>query len=169
MKYTEYLETNKETIQYKLNEIIRNNRVQPVGNGYIDCIVLKADILGFMHQLSELGILVTGVSWWCHVDKENKPHSNCPHGMGGPVSKYHTGWFSELQNDMLTISEKNVERIEETNEKKLTMKSNENLIELIEKTLQVPFRFTPTEYIEDNECVVPALWLRVPDDWKSEI
>ncbi len=46
----------------------------------------------FIDAMSEMGVRITGVSWWCWVNGEHTP---C--GMGGPKNKYGDGWYSEIE------------------------------------------------------------------------
>ena len=128
-----------------LDNLIKQNKVQPVGRGYIDCIVTFDNVFEFLNGLSGIGIKVYGVTWWCHSKERN---SGCPHGMGGPLSKYHDGWFSEMWFEMLRFDNNNqvASYLESTND--------ETMHEWFEKRL---------------ECFVPALWLDVPDDWRNEL
>jgi len=34
--------------------------------------------------------------------------------------------------------------------------------------LEIPFKYTPNDYIKENKCVNPGLWLIVPDKWKRQ-
>ena len=79
-----------------IDNLLVKYKVQPVGNGYIDCIVPLENVKGFIYELSFNNILITGVSWWCHHTKENDEKYNYQFGMGGPKSKYFDGWFSEV-------------------------------------------------------------------------
>lgn len=78
-----------------LNFLLKKYKVQPVGNGYIDCIIVD-DIYGFVKEITDANIHITLVTWWCYVTEENSKQFGCPHGYGGPKSNYYTGWFSEM-------------------------------------------------------------------------
>jgi len=79
-----------------IDNLLAKYKVQPVGKGYIDCIVTMENVKDFINELSFNNILVTGVSWWCHHTKENDKKYNYEYGMGGPKSTYYEGWFSEV-------------------------------------------------------------------------
>lgn len=111
MKYFDYLESNKKEIVTQLERLLTLYKVQPVGNGYIDCIVIKNNLDEFINEITALGILITDVSWWCYVNPTVKESTECPHGMGGPESRYYDGWFSELQNDPFEVDEESVNSI----------------------------------------------------------
>lgn len=127
-------------------------------------ILLMNKLDPFVNDLSSIGILISDVSWWCYVDPDQE--RGCPHGMGGPISDFYDGWFSELQNDMYEVDKEVVATIIDAYDKQLIARTNGFTANKIREILKEPFRYTPTEYIEENKCVVPALWLLVPDDWK---
>ena len=76
-----------------LDNLMNQYKVQPVGRGYIDCIISLENVFHFVDDLSNIGIKIYGLTWWCHCQSKN---SECPHGMGGPASEYCDGWFSEM-------------------------------------------------------------------------
>lgn len=164
MKYYDLLNSNKETFLDQIEHLLQRHKVQPVGNGYIDCILLKENLDQFINDISALGILISDVSWWCYVDPNQS--LGCPHGMGGPKSEYYEGWFSELQNDMYEVDQGRIASVMESYDMNLISSINKQTINRIHEILKHPFRYTPSEYIEENKCVMPALWLLVPDDWK---
>ncbi|MCL2568037.1 MAG: hypothetical protein FWE12_01190 [Oscillospiraceae bacterium] len=120
-----------------LDNLMEQYKVQPVGCGYIDCIVSFANVFNFINGLSNINIKVYGLTWWCHCKDQN---SGCPHGTGGPASKYYSGWFSEMWWSMTEFE------------------NNEQVAAYL-KTLDDPSILN---------CFVPALWLDVPDDWVNE-
>ena len=132
------MDENKKTV---LDELLVKYKVEPVGCGYIDCIILKENVENFVRELTALGIEITAVSWWCHCTDENKGKYGCPHGLGGPVSVYHDGWFSE------------------TCELYSTDFSNDKIMSYIFDEFPAHEHYLP--------CMVPALCLDVPDDWKN--
>ena len=86
----------------QLDELITKYQVQPVGRGYIDCIVSYANVYNFIDELTNLGIRVYGLTWWCHTQSKN---TDCPHGMGGPKSIYYDGWFSEMNFPLIIFDD----------------------------------------------------------------
>lgn len=165
MTYFDHLESNKKNLVEQLERILTFYNVEPVGSGYIDCIVMRDNLKLFIDEITALGILITDVSWWCYVDPVNS--TGCPHGMGGPKSKYYEGWFSELQNDMYEVDMEKVDSITNYYDKQSVNSTNIQTLENIENILKVPFRYTPTDYIHgNNKCVMPGIWMLVPDDWK---
>ncbi|OAB38584.1 hypothetical protein PMSD_06090 [Paenibacillus macquariensis subsp. defensor] len=165
MKYLDYLSSNRITILNQLSISLHNHQVQPVGNGYIDCITMIDNLDLFIEEISDIRILISDVTWWCYVDP-SRISSGCPHGMGGPKSEYYEGWFSELQNEMYETDKELVASIIDEYDKQLITTTNLKTKNDIRILLKEPFRYTPSEFIEGNRCVMPGLWLLVPDDWK---
>ena len=122
--------------KHDLDNLMKQCKVQPVGWGYIDCIVSRENVVRFVNGLSD--IKVYGLTWWCHCKKKN---SDCPHGMGGPPSKYYNGWFSELSFPLVEFE------------------SNEQVIAYLKEPSDSSIM----------DCFVPALWLDVPKNWRNEL
>lgn len=119
----------------KLNLLIKKYKVQPVGNGYLDCIVVE-NAVDFVNELSNIGVNVTNISLWCHCTEKHKHIYNCPHGMGGPRSKYYEGWFSEMCHVPL-----------------IDVKGNDMAINYITDRIKSEPFYSP--------CLVPGLWLHL--------
>ena len=83
-----------------IDNLLSEYNVQPVGEGYLDCIVRKENLMDFVAFLNSNAITVTAVSWWCHCDDKNKIKYGCPHGFGGVKSIFFEGYFSELPFDL---------------------------------------------------------------------
>ncbi|TVY08346.1 hypothetical protein [Paenibacillus cremeus] len=122
MKYFEYLEANKKNLVEQLERILTLYQVQPVGNGYIDCIVMRDNLKQFIQEITALGVLISDVSWWCYVEPLNS--TGCPHGMGGPKSDYYDGWFSKLQNDLYEADKEKVNSLMNFFDKRLVNSTN---------------------------------------------
>ncbi len=166
MTYFEYLSNNKGEIQKNLDDMLVKYKVEPVGWGYIDCITLRDTLNGFVNEISNLGLAINYVTWWCYVNPASPLNDGCPHGMGGPKSKFFDGWFSELQSyEFGNDIEINVEM--ESYSKQKTTCLNHETYKAILKKLEKPFQYTPTDYIPENKCVMPALWMLVPEDWRN--
>lgn len=127
----------------KLDQLLRKYQVQPVGFGYIDCITKKENVLGFVEDLSLLGIRITGITWWCYCKPEANPGIGCPHGGGGPRSRYFDGWFSEMYQYMPT-----------------DIRSNDEVVPYIFEIWPGDENYLP--------CLIPAFCLEVPEDWRSK-
>ncbi len=166
MKYFDYLEQNKNNITECLDGIFKRYKVQPVGYGYVDCITMRDKFEDFVNDISELGVVVNISSWWCYVNPNNPSNCGCPQGIGGPLSEYYDGWFSELQNDLYDVGEVLIDNIKEEYDLQLLTSINMKVINDINYLLKTPFKYTPIDVIEGNKCVVPGLWLLVPNDWR---
>lgn len=133
----------------KLDKILNDYKVQPVGNGYIDLIVSRDLCKQFIQELIENGFVIKSVSWWEWCANKD----DCKYGFGGPKSKFYRGWFAELPIDVDDIELSDL----------TTEKAIENVINLIDsKSIQYP-----DEIISFNESnwLTPAIWLDVPDNW----
>lgn len=119
-----------------LNSLLEKYKVQPVGNGYIDCIIAE-NIEPFIGELENLHIAVTGVSWWyfCKNGSKNIPSL----AMGGPKSKYYNGWFAEMNVGITEFCDC----------------SNEKVIEYLTNGVKKEKFY--------NENLVPGLWLSVDE------
>lgn len=71
--------------------LIETLKIQPVGTGWIDMICSPDRIGDFIDLCNSKNLSITGFTWWCHVTDGHEP---C--GMGGPMSDYYNGWFSEI-------------------------------------------------------------------------
>ena len=132
-----------------LDRIIKEFKGQPVGDGYIDIIVLRQYYKPFAEVLINNGFLIEAISWWEYIDSVDTPHA---YGMGGPRSKYYPGWFSEVSseldelppaNDVLAAIFEIIENkaLGEYGGKRITFKGTKSL--------------------------TPAFWLKVDEKWKS--
>ena len=131
--------------------------------------IVRNKLEEFINEISNLGVLTTAVSWWCYVNPKESNHTGCPHGMGGPDSIYYEGWFSELQNDLYELDEGIIDNILESYDKQLVYALNLKTLGKVKEMLEIPFRYTPNDYIVENKCVTPGLWLLVPDNWKRTV
>ncbi|MCL2637960.1 MAG: hypothetical protein FWD48_06260 [Oscillospiraceae bacterium] len=89
-------------VKDNLDDLIEKYKVQPIGHGYIDCIISLDNVFNFINDLSKMKFNVYGLTWWCHCKDEN---SDCPHGMGGSKSKFYQGWFSEMQLPLIKFED----------------------------------------------------------------
>ena len=131
----------------ELDDILDSHKAQPVGNGYIDIIVKQENTRHLIEILISNDIPIILITWWEYVDAISKPSK---HGYGGPKSNYYEGWFSEISFGDDEISNNTVESI----------------MKIIEDKVFVFQNGEKVEYKRD-EFLTPALWLDVPDEWKS--
>ncbi|HEX2696702.1 MAG TPA: hypothetical protein VHM28_03280 [Anaerolineales bacterium] len=134
---------NKEV----LDNILALYKAQPVGNGYIDIIVKRENARQLIENLILNGIRINRITWWEYVDANAKSTN---HGYGGPKSRYYGGWFSEIGFSDDEIDTNIVEEI---------MK--------VIRTKEIAFHGREKVNYEQEEWLTPALWLDVPDEWKS--
>lgn len=59
-------------MQRQLDQLIEKYEAYPVGIGYIDILVLRDRSVAFINDLTELGLGVCSVSWWCHTTADNR-------------------------------------------------------------------------------------------------
>jgi hypothetical protein len=129
-----------------LDNILLQNKAQPVGNGYIDTIINPIFVTSFLKEIINSGFSLEGVSWWeyCKVNiKESK------YGKGGVKSIYFDGLLSEIPIIDIDHFEK------------------PNQLEKIE--LQIKNK----EFIDYDQTVMkysqgllwPGFWIIVPKEW----
>jgi hypothetical protein len=157
MVYIEGLKSRCKTIQNVIELLCTKYKVQPVGNGYIDMIIENEFVDGFIEELTKSGFVVEGVSWWCHCTQDSQVKLGCPHGLGGPKSEFFEGWFSETDIPMFEISSYDLSEINKISTYEKIKFINDKIVNSIKE-----FRKS------DNymECLVPALWILVPEEWE---
>ena len=151
---TKYISTLDKDKQEKVDQLIDKYEVPVVGTGYIDIILPRDRFEKFISDLTDLNIAIESISWWCHATDSNKKDLGCPHGMGGPMTKY--GWFSEIvqEHDELTNDYDN-EPIKTINQRALSAIKNKRT-ENYDGT---------TWTFDKTYCLTPGLWLHVPHEW----
>ncbi|WP_164472589.1 hypothetical protein [Cohnella candidum] len=160
MSYLEGLRQRNIEIQNKIESSLEKYQSYPVGTGYIDIITKHELSEKLLHDLSNAGIAVNAVTWWCHSTEENKDLYGCPHGMGGPKCNCCNGYYSEMGLDYETYE------ISETQYN--TLETGTVTQEEIHSINQAAWNYI--REFSNNErfsnCFTPALWLHVPDEWK---
>ena len=154
--YISSLDQNRQQIQEQLDDLLKKYQGQPVGNGYIDIIVLRDKAREFINELTDLNLAVEAVSWWCHRTPENEKWLGCPHGMGGPMSIYHESAFSEITHEFNEIKEEAFAALKLDHSKEAVKLINQLAINIIEEKENQP-NFT--------DCQTPGIWVRVPEGW----
>ena len=137
----------------KLDAILEMYKAQPVGDGYIDIIVIRENCELFITDLTKNGFKITNVSWWEWCLNSNE----CKYGLGGPRSKYFNGWFSELPVDVDDFRFEKELKIEDI------VKNINNRIAT--KTIVYPGEIFS---YNQNSWLTPAFWVDVPQDWKNK-
>lgn len=129
-----------------LDDLLERYKVQPVGWGYIDCITLMEHACAFVEALTTLGIRITDVTWWCHcanwMEHGVNEETGCPHGGGGPKSKYFEGCFSEMYQIP-----------------NMKFPNNHEVLWFFVHQWPIHKNYLP--------CLVPAFWLDVPNVWRN--
>ena len=99
-----------------LGALLERHGVQPVGDGFLDCICPREEAEPFLRGLRSLGVAVSGYSLWQYAASEEEPVC----GMGGPRCRYREGWYSELQGGLYTFrSLREMERLLDEEENRL--------------------------------------------------
>ncbi len=165
-EYTSKLKQNRLAIRRDLNNLITEYEGTPASNGYIDIIIVREKFEPFIGELTKLGLAIESISWWCNATDENKKQFGCPHGYGGPMTKF--GWFSELSHDFDEIDTKEIEHLERncTNENIKRINNISTAIIMNKRTIT----YADGSYLvfEKNPCLTPGFWIRVPDDWRNQ-
>ena len=130
-----------------LDHILALHKAQPVGSGYIDIIVKRENVHQIIESLVSSGVQIKTITWWEYVDSLPK---KAKYGMGGPKSNFYDGWFSEIcfgEDDINT----------------------NNKVEILKVIENKEIHFADGEIVryQEQECLTPALWLEVPEEWKN--
>ena len=136
-----------------LDNLLDKHKAQPVGSGYIDIIFSRDNYKDFFSYLVAQGFKVSGISWWewCKDNNKNK------YGLGGPKSTYYTGWFSEIPV--------NVDDLDFS-----TLIDKDSIIDQIVRRIESKTISLADETVafSDSNCITPAIWLNVPNDWRNK-
>jgi hypothetical protein len=134
----------------KLDALLEEYKAQPVGDGYIDIIVSRANYLPFANALLESGFIIEAISWWEYLESIDLPNT---YGMGGPASKYYPGWFAEACTDLDTIP--------------VPSDSLSAIIETVEGKVLGEYEGKLVSF-KTSHSLTPAFWLKVDESWKSK-
>lgn len=139
-----------QTLERKaiLDKIIARYKGQDVG---YEIIVRRENYKAFVADVINNDFKIEALGWWEWCEERNKNR----YGMGGPISKYYNGWFSEIN----AYDELNFSNDIDTSQ----------VIDAIINLIEAKVISYPDETITFKECNVltPAFYLSVPDDWKS--
>jgi hypothetical protein len=164
-----YISSLNKQKQGQINQLIADHGVYS-GTRYSDIIIPRDQFVEFINSLTNIGIAINSVGWWCNATDKNKTKYGCPHGYGGPMTKF--GWFSEMCHDFDEIGEiENELFLSLANDfKPETIKSiNEKVIILILNKRTITFSDGTFLTFENNPCLTPGLALYVPKDWTNEM
>jgi hypothetical protein len=162
MEYTDILKNDGLDNKKILDSIIRERKGQPVGNGYIDIIIKRENIDNFINDLTKHHFIINGVSWWFYCSEIGQKSE---YGLGGPKSKYFTGWFSELYHDFDEIE---IKQIMEDNKLNYTEIINNKFKEIIYNKQTI--KYFDGNYLSFQKDIelTPGFWVYVPEEWKNE-
>ena len=140
-------------LKNKLDSLLEKYQAQPVGNGYIDIIIKREKFINFAEEILKNGFSISDISWWEYVDSMEKKNK---YGLGGPLSRFFEGWFSEIPISLDKIN---------TNDT-----VDNQLKEIIRVIENKEIQFADEEKItfKQNHLLTPAFWLTVPDSWRNK-
>lgn len=161
-----YISTLDKHIQKQLDELISRIAVY-CNTGYDDIIIPRDSIFEFINGLTNIGVVIASINWWCNMTIQNMDQHGCPHGYSGPETK--AGRFSGMYNDVDDIEE--IEKdlfyslldnckhqtIEKLNKIALNTILNKRII-IYPQGLSLTFK--------QNPCLTPGFDLCVPENWK---
>ena len=163
-----YISSLNKQKQGQINQLIADYGVYS-GTRYSDIIIPRDRFVEFINSLTNIGIAINSVGWWCNATDENKTKYGCPHGYGGPMTKF--GWFSEMCHDFDEIFEIEKELFHSlTNDlqPETIKRINEKVIILILNKQTITYGDGTFLTFENNPCLTPGLNLYVPKDWTNE-
>lgn len=158
MTYLKKMDSFDKEYKKIIHDLVGEYKIQSVGSGYNELIIPLESVMEFIGELTRKEIMIDSLAWWCHCTKENESKYGCPHGLGGPQSVYSDSWFSEMQIQAFEVSPKKLSALNENPD-----------VEKI-KEINNSVRTAIASIGEDDEyspCLLPALGLFVPPDWKS--
>lgn len=126
--------TRDEQKKFDIDKLLKSYKIQPVGYGTIDCITIE-NVIPFLYKAKSNKLEINKFTWWCFVTDENIKKFGCPHGLGGPKSKYYEGYFSEMPWEYVEFK---------------------NIVEIIDY-------FEKKKYLEMKDyckCLIPAFWIQ---------
>lgn len=161
MTYFDDVNAMSASKKQALDEILKKYRCQLSSSSYSEMIVDYEDVYTVLNELTQLGIAVRGVAWWCHCTEEHQEMLFCPHGIGGPENEHGPGWFSEMIDFPIYLeSEENLRVLNESDNYAAHIPiQNEKIATYLD------------EFPENEQfimCLTPAIILFIPDDWEIE-
>ncbi|MGV3530213.1 MAG: hypothetical protein ACO1OO_15030 [Flavisolibacter sp.] len=155
--------------QQQLDELIAKYAVYSSDTAYGDIIIARDNFVDFINGLTNIGVVINSVNWWCNATEENKSKYGCPHGYGGPMTSL--GWLSEMCHDFDEISatEQNLFLSLDTDFNAETVKIiNDKTIELIKNKRTITYADGTFLTFKNNPCLTSGIDLYVPNDWKPK-
>lgn len=164
--YISSLDIQKQRL---LDELIVKYAVYSSDVTYGDIIIPRDNIVDFIQNLTNLGIVINALLWWCNATDENKDKYGCPHGYGGPVTR--VGWFCELGHvfDDICAIERDLFQSLDFDFKVENVKIiNDKTIQLIQNKKTSTYAEGTFLTYQNNPCLTPGFDLYVPNDWKRK-
>ena len=148
--------------QAAIERLLEKYQIQPIGNGYIDLILDQEKAIQLIGELTGLPVAVERVTWWCHTTPETRLKYGCPHGYGGPQSKFGEGMYSECTQYPDYIVEEHLNLPDEfsVQPKNFSQEINNQVINYLKNDLPFEKFYSP--------CLCVGLWLLVPTAWKRK-
>ena len=132
---------------------------------YIDIIVSRNNYIDFINELTKFKFVIEAISWWCHCTTYNEKNLGCPHGYGGPKSKYFEGWYSERSHDFDEIDQNDIDELGNDFNETTVKKINNKALNIINNKQTISYEDGTFHEFKKDICLTPGLWVRVPDDW----
>lgn len=149
--------------QAGIEDLLERYQVVPVGNGYIDLIVMREKAVQLVRDLIHLPVGVSHVTWWCWAPADERDRLGCPHGGGGPRHPFGDYYFGECtQHPWFSVAEQGVNlNANSADPKELAVECAALVCDFVERGVTREPYFT--------ECLQPGLWLHVPDEWRRKL
>jgi hypothetical protein len=164
-----YISSLDNQKQEQLDNLIEKYAVYSNDTVYGDIIVPRDNFVEFINCLTNIGVVINSIDWWCNATDENKNKYGCPHGYGGPMTK--VGWFSEMSHDFDDIckiesdlflsldTDFKTEVVKKINDKSIGLIQNKRTNTYVDGTFLT---------FKNNPCLTPGLDLYVPNDWEKK-
>lgn len=146
---------DKNTRQ-KLDNLIQKYATTVVGTWYIDIIVDRDKYVGFIDELTNLWLIVIGVSWWCKTSEHNTEKFWCPHWYGWPWG-FSWWYYSEMCHDFEDYSN--------VSDNEINVRDHNNKVKS-----NIPKKVTYGRdgediNFKDTQCLTSGIWLEV--EWNN--
>lgn len=153
--------------QTLLDKLIEKHAAYPMSGSYGEIIVPRAQYANFINGLTQLGLAVKEISWWCHATEDYKKRWGCPHGMGGPQTP--VGWFTELTPDDDSLENEILKAELKDNLSPTSIKAiNEKAKHLITYKQTITTAHGRPMTFRDNPCLTPGIGIYMAGGWERE-
>jgi len=151
----------RDSVLAHLERCVAEHEGTIAGSGFIDIITRRQRCASFIEHLSGIGVAAHLVTLWCDCTPENQKRFGCPHGYGGPAHALG-GHFSEIcETDPFEIGDPDLDpRTSMREPSEVVRRCNSIVLEYCIAGMEARPEYSP--------CLVPGLWLAVPDDWHRD-